>query len=55
MNAKEGASLRDILYSLGYPRPTTDILCDNMCAVGLASDTVTPKKTKSIDKQFHWI
>jgi hypothetical protein len=45
MNAKEGASLRTILHSLGYPQPTTDILCDNKCAVGLASDTVTPKKT----------
>ena len=55
MNAKEGASLRDILDILGYSQPTTDILCDNMCAVGLASDTVTPKKTKSIDMQFHWI
>lgn len=54
INAKEGASLRAILDSLGYPQPTTDILCDNMCAVGLASDTVTPKKTKSIDMQFHW-
>lgn len=55
MNAKEGASLRAILDSIGYPQPTTDILCDNMCAVGLASDTVIPKKTKSIDMQFHWI
>lgn len=55
MNAKEGASLRTILDSLGFPQPTTDILCDNKCAVGLASDTVTPKKTKSIDMQFHWI
>ena len=55
INAKEGASLRAILDSLGYPQPATDILYDDMCAVGLASDTVTPKKTKSIDMQFHWV
>ena len=47
INAKEGASLRAILDSLGYPQPATDILYDDMCAVGLASDTVTPKKIKS--------
>ena len=47
INAKEGASLRAILDSLGYLQPATDILCDDICAVGLASDTVTPKKIKS--------
>ena len=33
----------------------SDTTTDNKCAVGVASDTVTPKKTKSIDMQFHWI
>ena len=55
MNAKEGAAIRAILDNLGHSQPTTDILCDNMCAVGHASDTDTPKKTKFIDMQFHWI
>lgn len=32
----EGASLHTTLDSLGYPQPTTDILGDNMCTVGLA-------------------
>ena len=27
----------------------------NACAVGIATDTVTPKRTKCIDMQFHWI
>ena len=55
MNAKEGAAIRIILDNIGYPQPTTEILCDNMCAVGLASDTLTQKRTKSIHMQFHWI
>ena len=42
MNAKEGAAIRAILDSIGYPQPTTEILCDNLCAVGLASNTLTP-------------
>ena len=55
LNAREGAHLRQVLHDIGYPQPTTDILCDNACAVGIASDTITPKQTKSIDMQFHWI
>jgi hypothetical protein len=55
INAKEGVVLRNILHSIGYPQPSTEILCDNMCAVGLASNTITPKNTKSIHMQFHWI
>ena len=53
--AREGAMLRNILEDLGYPQPPTHILCDNKCAVGIANDTVTQKRTKSIDMQFHWL
>ena len=31
------------------------MLCDNECAVGLASDTVRAKKSKAIDMRFDWI
>ena len=52
INAKEGVAPRNILHIIGYPQPSTEILWDNMCAVGLASSTITPKNTKSI---LHWI
>lgn len=52
---QEGVWLRQILHSLGYPQDPTIILCDNKCAVGIADDTIKPKKTKSIDMRFHWI
>jgi hypothetical protein len=55
LNGREGAMLRTILHDLGYPQPSTTIYCDNACAVGIATDTVTPKRTKSMDMQFHWI
>jgi hypothetical protein len=55
LNGQEGEWLRQILHSLGYPQQTTTILCDNQCAVGIATDTVKPKRTKSIDMKFHWI
>lgn len=52
---QEAAWLRNILSSLGYPQPSTIILCDNNCAVGIALDTIKPKRTKSIDMRYHWI
>jgi Reverse transcriptase (RNA-dependent DNA polymerase) len=52
---QDGAWLRNILHSLGYPQPPTIILCDNKCAEGIALDTIKPKRTKSIDMRFHWI
>ena len=53
--AQDGVWLRQILNSLGYPQNPTTILCDNQCAVGIALDTIKPKRTKSIDMRFHWI
>jgi hypothetical protein len=55
LNGQEGEGLRQQLENLGYPQPPTLILCDNQCAVGLATDTVKIKRTKSIDMRFHWI
>ena len=55
LNGQEAASIRDTLKALGYPQPATLILCDNKCAQGIATDTVKPKRTKSMDMKFHWI
>jgi hypothetical protein len=55
MGAQQAAWLRTILQALGYPQRTTPILCDNSCAVGIATDTVKIKRTKSIDLRFHWV
>ena len=52
---REGAMLRTILTSLGYPQLATTIFCDNACAVSIANDTITPRRTKSIDMHFYWI
>ena len=54
-NGQIAVDERRALSSLGYPQPPTAIYCDNECAVGLASDTVRAKKSKSIDMRFDWI
>ena len=37
--AQEAVNLRNVLKDLGYPQAPTDILCDDACAVGLATNT----------------
>ena len=54
-NAQMGAGLRKTLSDLGYPQPPTYILVDNKVAHGIASNTIEPRRTKSIDMQFHWL
>ena len=54
-NGQVGTDERSVLSNLGYPQPPTVIYCDNLCAVGLATDTVRAKKSKAIDMRFDWI
>ena len=52
---QDGEYLRQVLASMGYNQSSTLILCDNQCAVGMASNSVKAKRTKSIDMRYHWI
>ena len=49
------SGLRKILLDLGYPQPLTYILVDSEVASGIASNTIEPKRIKSIDMQYHWL
>jgi hypothetical protein len=49
------SGLRKILSDLGYPQPPTYILVDNKVAHGIASNTIEPKRTKSLDMHYHWL
>ena len=53
--AQHAASLRTILQDLGYPQPPTIIMCDNTCAIGIATDSIKQKRSKAIDMRFHWV
>ncbi len=52
---QHAASLRTILADLGNPQPPTIIMCDNTCAIGIASDSIKQKRSTAIDMRFHWI
>jgi hypothetical protein len=40
---------------MGHPQPSTPLLCDNEVAIGLATDTINRKLSKSLDMRFHWL
>jgi hypothetical protein len=54
-NAQLAVPERLTLKNIGYPQPPTPIFCDNECAIGLSTQTVIPKKSKSMDQRFNWI
>ena len=55
MAVRDAVDIRNILSDLGYHQPLTSLLCDNACALGLATNIVRQHQLKSIDMRFHWI
>ena len=53
--AKAMVPLRQSLIKMGWPEGKTPIQCDNSTAFGVAKKTIIPRKTKSMDMQFHWL
>ncbi len=54
-NAQQAVHFRHIAMAMGHPQPATPILCDNAFAIGVATDTIKQKRSKSIDMRFHWL
>jgi hypothetical protein len=46
---------RQILNDMGHPQPPTLLYCDNEVAIGLATDTINLKLSKSLDMRLHWL
>jgi hypothetical protein len=46
---------RQISQDMGHPQPPTPIFCDNEVAIGLATDSINLKMSKSLDMRFHWL
>ena len=52
---QEAASARNTLLDLGFKQTATLIICDNQCAVGIATRSVKQKRSKAIAVRYHWI
>ena len=53
-NCQVAIDERRTCCSIGHPQPPTNVVCDNECAVGLATETIRPRKSKAIDMRFDW-
>ena len=53
MAAKEACPIRVALEEMGHPQPATPMQVDNSAAVGFATSTIKPKRSKAIDMHFH--
>ena len=53
-NCQACLSMRTALQEIGHPQPPTPVEVDNQCAVGIFTDTVKQKRSKSMDMRFFW-
>ncbi len=53
--AQLAVHFRRILHDLGYPQPPTLLRMDNTVAIGIATEAITAKRSKSMDMRFFWI
>ena len=53
--AKEIVPLRQALVKMDWPQPQSPIQCDNSNAIGVDNETITSRKTKSMNIQFQWL
>ncbi len=54
-NAKDGEQLRTTLHAMNHVQPATPIQTDNICAVGIANNTVRQRRSRAMDMRFYWI
>ena len=53
---KKGVPLRLTLEEFGFPQTkSTENRSDNECAVNMTNDLVMDRKTKHIDRRYHWV
>jgi hypothetical protein len=55
LNAKEGVNIRNILWEMGHPQPTTPMQTDNTTAPGILSGTCKKQRSKAIYMRFYWV
>ncbi len=52
---KIAVPIQNTLDKMGHTQPLMPIMTDNIMAQGLTIGTMTPKASKSMNKQFHWL
>ena len=55
ITTREAVYIRTILMAMGHKQPATPIQADNLTAKGVINSKIQPKRTKTMDMQFHWL
>ena len=53
--AREAVYIRKILEELGHKQPPTLLQTDNAMADAVINGKIQPKRTKAMDRRFHWL
>ena len=55
INAKKAVPMRITLEEMGHQQPMTSMQTDNTTALGVVTNNIQPKCTKTMDMRFHWL
>lgn len=55
LNGQQAVPMDTTLEEMNRPQPATPIQVDNSTAVGIDTQAIKQKQSKSMDKQFYWI
>ena len=54
-NCQDGIFFWLALHNLGHPQPKPPVHCDNVTAVGIASNTVKRQRARAMEMRFMWV
>ena len=54
MAGQKGYFLRNAFEALGHPQKATTFYGDNNITIGIATDNVKVKRSRAVNKEFHW-
>ena len=55
INCHKETPEQHLLEAMGYHQPPTPVQTDNSTALGVVTNNIQQKRTKTMDMRFHWL
>ena len=55
INASQAVVIHVLLHEMGHKQPRTPIQTENSTALGVVTNNIQPRRTKSMDMRFYWL
>ena len=52
---QDGIMFQSTLHNLGHPQPRTPVHCNNVTAIGIASNIVKRQQARAMEMRFMWV